>query len=228
MDQQHPDPASEGFARAAQLAAMTVSVAEAAARLRPHRAHQTAEDDAQRAAAERAIAAAHHANARLAWAPALDRAERNASSTSELLDAWSDALPYSERDPGATSAVQLTEGRLRDLHPEALQLYDMTRAEGFDRVTAMTEAQHLFRGEYGLDPIGAPIERGLADAHLARAAADIATPDLAAPPASTSTPSRRRERREAPGSLRQPSPDRTHPPCSWSSTRPTRSTSTRR
>jgi hypothetical protein len=125
------------------------------------------------------MAAAQHANARLAWAPALDQAERNASSTSELLDAWSAAAPYAERDPGATSAVQLTEARLRDLHPEALQLYDMTRAEGFDRVTAMTEAQHLFRGEYGLDPIGAPIERGLADAHLARAVADIATPDLA-------------------------------------------------
>lgn len=177
MDQNHPDPAGEGIARVAQLAAMTISVAEAAARLRANRAHHAADEDARCAAAERAQARTDHAQARLGWAPALDQAERNASSTSELLDQWAAAVPYASSDNGAATAVTLAEARLKDLHPEAMQIYDRARADGYDHVIAMVEAQYLFRGEFGLDPVGTAVERGIAGTHRTHAAQADATPD---------------------------------------------------
>ncbi|WP_088319470.1 hypothetical protein [Kineosporia sp. R_H_3] len=177
---QHPDPGGEAAARAAQLAAMVVSVAEAAARLRAHRqsaAHAAAEQDAS---ARRAVAAAEAASARIVYGAALDDAWRRQASTSELLDSWSAAGDYAASDPLARLTTERVEERLRQLHPEAMAAFDATRAAGFPPEDCLDVAAFLWRGEYGLDPIGTPVARRLADFERGRAAAERGTDDVLA------------------------------------------------
>lgn len=155
----NPDPGAEAAARAAQLAAMLVSVAEAAARLRAHRlttAHAAAEHDAT---ARRALAAARAADARLVYGAALDNAWLRQASTSELLDSWAAADGYLTRDPLARLASERVEHRLRSLHPEAMTAHDAARAAGRTRDECLAAAAPWWRGEYGLDPVGTPVAR---------------------------------------------------------------------
>ena len=177
---QHPDPGGEAAARAAQLAAMVVSVAEAAARLRAHRlsAAQTAAE--QDAAARRAMAASEAATARIVYGAALDDDWRRQASTTELLDSWTAANVYLPVEPLARLASERVEHRLRQLHPEAMAAYDAARSAGFPREDCLDVAAHLWRGEYGLDPIGTPVARQLAEHERGRAAADRSIGDLIA------------------------------------------------
>jgi len=66
----HEDPVAEGAARAAQFAAMAVSVAEAVVRLRTERLATRAADDERQAAAVRAQHRAEQATALLQRSPA--------------------------------------------------------------------------------------------------------------------------------------------------------------
>lgn len=63
-DQHHDDPAADGAARAAQLVAMTLSIAEGVARLRAERLAAKAMDDERQAAALRSQ---HRVDAAAAW-----------------------------------------------------------------------------------------------------------------------------------------------------------------
>jgi hypothetical protein len=182
MTEQHPDPGGEAAARAAQLAAMTVSVAEAVVRLRAQRVYDRAVAGDQTAAADRARQAADAATARVVYGAALDATWRRTASTSELLDAWAAAGAYLDGDPTAALAAERVEERLRRLHPEALAAYDPGRSGGFPRQDCMDVAGLLWRGEYGLDPIGTPVARSLADIETARAAGSLGTPDLRSTP----------------------------------------------
>jgi hypothetical protein len=82
-DQHYAEPEAEGAARAAQLAAMSLTVLEAVARLRAQRAAERADADERMAAAARAERIADHAGARIAWAPATRRAWTSTSRTTE-------------------------------------------------------------------------------------------------------------------------------------------------
>ena len=176
MDDRHPDPPSEAAARVAQLAAMSISVAEALARLRAQRLADQAAADRQAAAAARAAARAAAAAARLTYSPALDDAWLRGAPTSALLDAWVATQHYPSADPTAPTAQERVEQRLRQLHAEAMQAYDTARADGGPPLACMAQAAALFRGEYGLDGVGTPIHRSLADLHQHLAAAATRPP----------------------------------------------------
>jgi hypothetical protein len=188
----HPDPQGEAAARVAQLAAMTLSVGEAMARLRSQRLHDRALSEQQNATALRAQQSAQETSDRLRFSRGVEDRWVRSSSTSELLDAWSTALPYLGREPLADLAVDRVEARLRQLHPEAMATYDAGRAGGFDRRDCLDVASTLWRGEYGLDPLGTPVahdlgtrampEQALAEYERQQAAADLARPDLIATP----------------------------------------------
>jgi hypothetical protein len=174
---QHADPGGEAAARVAQLAAMAVSVAEAVARLRAQRLHNAADLTDRAAAAERARVAAHDAASRIVYGAALDDDWRQHASTSQLLDAWGAAQPYVISDVDASLAVGRVEERLRRLHPEAMSAYDSARRGGFPAADCLDVAGLLWRGEYGLDPMGTPVARSLADLEHGRAADGRATSD---------------------------------------------------
>jgi hypothetical protein len=182
VDDRHPDPHSEAAARVAQLAAMSISVAEALARLRAQRVADRAATDREAAAAARAGARAAAAAARLTYTPAMDDAWLRTASTSGLLDAWVATQHVPDADSTARAAQERVEQRLRQLHAEAMRAYDTTRANGGPPLASMAQATGLLRGEYGLDKVGTPIQRSLADLHQHLAAADDATPDLISTP----------------------------------------------
>ena len=128
MDDRHPDPPSEAAARVAQLAAMSISVAEALARLRAQRLADQAAADRQAAAAARAQARAAAAAARLTYSPALDDAWLRGAPTSALLDAWVATQLYPSDDPTApmprtvwsSGSASCTARRCRSTTPPAL------------------------------------------------------------------------------------------------------------
>ena len=182
MDDHHPDPTSEAAARVAQVAAMSISVAEALARLRAQRLDDRAAADQQAAAAARAQSRAAAAAARLTLVPALDDAWLRAAPTSALLDAWVATQHLAGSDPLAGTAQDRVEQRLRQLHAEAMDVYDTARASGRPPPACMAQASTLLRGEYGLDEPGTFIHRNLADLHQHLAAASESTPDLLATP----------------------------------------------
>ena len=174
MSEQHPDPAGEATARVAQLAAMTVSLGEALARLRAQRAYAQADHDrALRVSAD--LDARRHGTV---YRQALDPAWVRTADTTQLLAAWHVAGPYLDDDPTARLATERIEDRLRQLHPEAMSVYDGPPLDGLPPEYRMQQASHLLRGPYGLDPVGTPIAR----AEQAQAAADLAAPDLRSTP----------------------------------------------
>ncbi|MBI4943583.1 MAG: hypothetical protein HY830_22810, partial [Actinobacteria bacterium] len=99
---------------------------------------------------------------------------------SELLGSWAAAGAYAGSDPLAGLAIERVEERLRQLHPEAMAAFDATRAAGFPREDCLDVAAFLWRGEYGLDPIGTQVARHLADFERGRAAAERGTDDVLA------------------------------------------------
>jgi hypothetical protein len=181
MNDQHTDPAADGVARLAQLAAMSVSVGEALARLRAHRLHERAADDERRAAGDRAHRDLAGVRERMTYAPLMDNLHLRGLSTSQILGAWSAAVPPAEHDPLAARARDRAEQRLRQLHPEAMATFDVAQDQGLDPFTAMRRAAGEFRGEYGLDSLGTPVA-AVATAEWGRAAAAQATPDLRSTP----------------------------------------------
>jgi hypothetical protein len=174
MSEQHPDPGGEAAARVAQLAAMTVSVGEALARLRAQRTIARADDDRRDQAALRAFARVDAARAGLVYRQALSPSWVRGADTTQLLTAWHCAGPYREHDPTANLAADRVEQRLRQLHPEAMAVYDGVELRGLPPDYRMQQASRLLRGPYGLDPIGTPI----AAAERAHAADNLAAPDL--------------------------------------------------
>src|SRR4051812_3709674 len=161
---------------------MSISVAEALARLRAQRLADHAATDREATAAARAEARAAATAARLTYTPALDDAWLRTASTSALLDAWVATLQVPDGDPTARAAQERVEQRLRQLHAEAMQAYDTARAQGQPPAAGMAQAAGLLRGESGLDEVGTPIQRSIADLHQHLAAADDATPDLISTP----------------------------------------------
>jgi hypothetical protein len=178
VDDQHPDPPSEAAARVAQIAAMSISVAEALARLRAQRLDDRAAADQQAAVGARAQSRAAAAAARLTFVPALDDAWLRGAPTSALLDAWVATQHLAGFDPLARAAQDRVEQRLRQLHAEAMDVYDTARVSGCPPAACMAHASPLFRGEYGLDEPGTFTHRNLADLHQHLAAPGESTSDL--------------------------------------------------
>ena len=148
MTDDHADPGAEAAARAAQLAAMTISVAEALARLRSQRWQDRAIGDERVAMASRAQARVEAAAARLVWTPALDDGWLRGAPTTRLVDAWSAAEGHNTSDPSAAQARQRIEQRLRQLHAEAMHVYDAARADGHAAVAGLAypiDIQHAMR-----------------------------------------------------------------------------------
>jgi len=141
---QHDAPESEGVARAAQLAAMSITVLEAMARLRAQRLAERATDDERAASAARAQRLVDHASARVAWTPAHDEDWLRRANTGHLARAWAAATPWAETDIDAHEAAQRVERRLHELHPEAMAAYHQARAEGAEPAQAMQEAAPFF------------------------------------------------------------------------------------
>jgi hypothetical protein len=91
-DQSHEDPTAEGAARAAQLAAMVLSIGEGAARLRSERLSVKAADDERQAAALRAR---HRTEQAAAWLTARTRGPQPGAPA---------AVPPAAGDPAAPGA----------------------------------------------------------------------------------------------------------------------------
>ena len=140
----HDAPESEGVARAAQLAAMSITVLEALARLRAQRLAERATDDERAASAARAQRLVDHASARVAWTPAHDDDWLRRASTGDLGRAWAAATPWADTDVDAQQAAQRVERRLHELHPDAMAAYHQARAAGLDPGEAMRQAAPLF------------------------------------------------------------------------------------
>jgi hypothetical protein len=157
--QHYAEPEAEGAARAAQLAAMSVTVLEAVARLRAQRTAERAEADERMAAATRAERIADHAAARVAWSPAYDSDWLRRASTEALGRVWAAAEPWSHTDPNAARAVERGVARLHVLHPEAMAAYQQRLANGADAATAMREAAPLFERPPAIGAAAAETDR---------------------------------------------------------------------
>jgi hypothetical protein len=165
------EPSSEATARAAQLAAMSLSVVEALARLHAQRQIEQRTREQQRATQRRAAIRTARAAARLGWAPATSRRWLRHASSHELLAAWSSARPWSASDPVARIATTRIEQRLHEMHPEMMHRYHQARAAGVHPDAAMRSAAAAF-------PQRAAIDMPRGDTALRRAASPF--PD--APP----------------------------------------------
>jgi hypothetical protein len=152
MNQPHYDaPDTEGAARAAQLAAMSVTVIEALARLQAQRAAERAETDERAAAAARASRIADHAAARVTWSAALDDNWLRQATTTDLGQAWAASVSWRETDTEAADALRRVEAQLHELHPDAMAAYHQARAHGADPQDAMpSAAAHLQRPQEAL------------------------------------------------------------------------------
>ena len=145
MTTQQPEASdTESVARAAQLAAMSLTVLEALSRLRAERLFRRADEDQRAAAAACAERVANHAHARLAWSPALDDAWLRGSGTDELARAWAAATAWTQTDVEARGAADRVERELHVRHPAAMAAYQSARAAGLDPQTAMRQAAPLF------------------------------------------------------------------------------------
>lgn len=148
---QHDAPESEGVARAAQLAAMSITVLEAMARLRAQHVAERAADDERTASAARAQRLVDHASARVAWTPAHDDDWLRRANTGDLARAWAAATPWADTDVDARQAAHRVERRLHELHPDAMAAYHQARAEGADPAQAMQGAAHLFARPHAIE-----------------------------------------------------------------------------
>lgn len=144
MIDHYPDPESDAAARAAQIAAVTIALGEAIARVRQERTARQAADDRHAATAARADRIASHAAARVAWAPALNERWLQRADVPVVLDAWAPAVGWAHTDHAARKAAALIEQRLAAAFPIAMQRYAQARAEGNDPATAMGEAAPFF------------------------------------------------------------------------------------
>lgn len=141
---EHDAPENEGAARAAQFAAMSLTVIEALARLRAQRQAERADADDRAAKAARAERVASHAEARVTWSQALDDGWLRSAGTSDVGRCWAAAMAWAETDAEAADAVRRTETRLYELHSDAMLAYAAARAEGLDPSAAMQRAADQF------------------------------------------------------------------------------------
>ena len=123
MTNQYPDPESEAATRAAQIAAVSIALVEAIARLREERAALRMSEQDRGAVAMRAVRLTDHAAATATWAPAA---------------AWA------ERDAGAGRALAAVEQRLTTTHPTAMSSYRAALANGSPPAIAMQAAAPAF------------------------------------------------------------------------------------
>ena len=140
----YDDPQADGLARAVQAAAISLTIAEALARLQQERTAQRGVDDERAAASLRADRQASHASARVAWTPALNDRWLQRADTTQVFGAWAAAAVWATSDPDAHEATGRTEQRLAQMHPEAMHRYAQARAEGLDPAAAMSEASPAF------------------------------------------------------------------------------------
>ena len=144
MTNQYPDPESEAATRAAQIAAVSIALVEAIARLREERAALRMSEQDRGAVAMRAVRLTDHAAATATWAPALDRRWIAQADTHALLDAWAPAAAWAERDAGAGRALAAVEQRLTTTHPTAMSSYRAALANGSPPAIAMQAAAPAF------------------------------------------------------------------------------------
>src|SRR4051794_12737514 len=145
MTNQHPEAfESEGAARAAQLAAMCLTILEALSRLRAERLARRADDDERTAASSRAQRLADHAHARVAWSPALDDTWLHAATMEELARAWGASTSWADTDVDAHAAADRVERELHVRHPEAMVAFQSARGAGLSPGAAMQRAAPLF------------------------------------------------------------------------------------
>ena len=150
---QHDAPESEGVARAAQMAAVSIAVLEALVRLRAQHLAERAGGDERAAAAARAQRLVDHSSARLAWTPARDDDWLRRADIGGLALAWAAATPWADTDADAQQAAHGVERRLHELHPDAMAAYHQARADGADPAHAMHQAGPLFSGARGIEAI---------------------------------------------------------------------------
>lgn len=155
MTSQYPDPESEAATRAAQIAAVSVALVEAIARLREERAALRMSEEDRSAVAMRAARLTDHAVATATWAPALDRRWVAQADTHALLDVWVPAAAWAERDAGAGRALAAVEQRLTATHPTAMSSYRAAVANGSPPAVAMQEAAPAFTHQAAAD-VGLP------------------------------------------------------------------------
>lgn len=144
MTSNYPDPEFEAATRAAQIAAVSIALVEAIARLREERAALRMSEPDRDAVAMRAARLTDHATATATWAPALDRRWVAQADTHALLDAWAPAAAWAERDAGAGRALAAVEQRLGTTHPAAMTSYRTALANGLPPAVAMQEAAPAF------------------------------------------------------------------------------------
>lgn len=144
MTEQHPDPGGDGAARAAQVAAVALTVAEALIRVQAQRTAHRAETDQRAAATTTATDRADRASARLAWHPGLNDRWLRGADVDRLVTAWAAAAPWRDVDPEAARVRERIEQRLAELFPEAMHRYAQGGQQGLSAAQAMGEAASLF------------------------------------------------------------------------------------
>jgi hypothetical protein len=149
----HPDLFQDamgtGLQRAIQIASCAVTAAQVYAYQHKGQATATAERDERARRALTAQARAEQDAARAGWAPALDPNWLPQAGFYQVARAWSQAMPYADRnvpwyEPAAATAMRRCEERLRDLHPYAMARYDRLRTDGLGPADAIHQAAPLF------------------------------------------------------------------------------------
>ncbi len=179
MTAQYPDPESEAAARAAQIAAVSIALVEAIARLRDERGALRLQADDQHAVTMRAARLTDRAAAAATWAPALDRRWIAHADTHALLDAWAPAAAWAHEDGQARRALTAIESRLATTQPDAMAGYRASIAEGIDPTSAMQAAARSFTVSSTRSATAAP-------------ASDLTMPPTPTPPTATARKPRRR------------------------------------
>ncbi|GAA2731526.1 hypothetical protein [Actinocorallia aurantiaca] len=144
MTEQNIDPFQEALAQGGQRLVQLVAVGSLTTRgilnfQERRRAARQAEDEASQREAEAEIAAAY-SQAYTRFARALDPTWLKKAPFLEVLEMWTEAVPFANDRPDATRAVIRCEERLRGLHPHGMSHYDRFREAGNERLDAMRES----------------------------------------------------------------------------------------
>ncbi len=144
-----PDVFGEGTEAATRVTMVLAMAANEIIRVRKQRT-ETEAAEAARDAADKARTAAVQTRAQWAelrtnWAPALDERTLASADMLETAKLWGAAAPYADQHPEAKIAADNAEGRLRELRPQTMSVYDRLRDEqGMSRADAMEHVAPMF------------------------------------------------------------------------------------
>lgn len=146
--EQHESPLDDARQITVQQVTQIISLAGTAAQLAAQRIRERRQNAAirneERREEERKLREAAIKQRREKWAPALDDTWLAQADLLQVARIWGDAASVAQESPLAAEVVKKCEGRLRQIHPHAMQHYDRLLSCGLHRADAMVRAAPFF------------------------------------------------------------------------------------